>query len=145
MTKLNRPTLLLRGCSRAVEAVTLFFILANLGTAAAASVRVQGDVAAVRIEASQAPVRDVLDGLAANFGIRYRSSIALDDVRSGTYSGSLRQVLSRVLDGYNFVTAGAGSALQIIILGKPGGDAVPAAVQPVGAVKNPATDWRPRR
>jgi hypothetical protein len=145
MIGLNRPTLLLRGCGWAVEPAALCLVLASLGSAAAAGVRVQGDAAAVRIEASQAQVREVLDGLVANFGIGYRSSIALNDTRSGTYSGSLRQVLARVLDGYNFVIGGADAKLQIIVLGKEGDTAIPAVVPAMAPAKNPAADWRPRR
>jgi hypothetical protein len=149
MIGLNRPALLLRGCSWAVEVAALCLVLASLGSPAAAGVRVQGDVAAVRIDASQAQVREVLDGLVVSFGIGYRSSIALNDTRSGTYSGSLRQVLARVLDGYNFVIGGADSKLQVIVLGREGDNAIPAAtsamVPAMAPAKNPAADWRPRR
>jgi hypothetical protein len=144
MTGLNRPTLLLRG-RWAVEVVVVFIILANLSTVAAATVRVQGNTTAVQIEANQAQVKDVLAALATNFDIQYRSSSDLDDVRNGTYSGSLREVLSRVLDGYNFVFEMSGSKLEIIVLGRRGDHAIPGVVPTIGAAINPATDWRPRR
>lgn len=119
-------------------------MLISFGTVTAAGVRVQGSVAAVRIEASEARVKEVLAALVPDFHIRYRTSIALDEIRSGTYSGSLRQVLARVLDGYNFVIGGADSKLQIIVLGKEGDSAIPAVVPAMSAAKNPAADWRPR-
>lgn len=143
-TGLNRPGLLLRSRSWAVEAVTVFLILANFNIVAAkAAVRVQGVVASVRIEASQAQVKDVLVALVTRFDIRYRSSIPLDDVCNGTFSGSLRQVLFRVLDGYDFIIERADSKLEIIVVGKRGDHAIPAVVPSLGAAKNRATDWRP--
>jgi hypothetical protein len=88
--------------------------------------RVQGDPKAVRVDARQTTIADVLGGLAAAFNIRYRSSIALNDVRNGTYSGPLRQVISRVLDGYNYVIKYEDSKLNIIVVGKVGEQATAA-------------------
>jgi hypothetical protein len=92
--------------------------------------RVQGDPKAVRVDARQTTIADVLSGLASAFNIRYRSSIALNDVRNGTYSGPLRQVISRVLDGYNYVIKYEDSKLNIIVVGKVGEQ---AAVAPQAA------------
>jgi hypothetical protein len=88
--------------------------------------RVQGDPKAVRVDTRQSTIADVLGALAAAFNIRYRSSIALNDVRNGTYSGPLRQVISRVLDGYNYVIKYEDSKLNIIVVGKVGEQAAPA-------------------
>jgi hypothetical protein len=111
--------------------------------------RVQGDPKAVRVDARQTTIADVLGGLATAFDIRYRSSIALNEARTGTYSGPLRQVISRVLDGYNYVIQYRDSKLNIIIVGKVGeqaaaapqaaappqaGDPPPAAAAPQTAV-----------
>jgi hypothetical protein len=98
--------------------------------------RVQGDPKAVRVDARQTTIADVLSGLASAFNIRYRSSIVLNDVRTGTYSGSLRQVISRVLDGYNYVIKYEDSKLNIIVVGKVGEQAAaapPAATAPQAA------------
>jgi hypothetical protein len=92
--------------------------------------RVQGDPKAVRVDARQTTIADVLAGLATAFNIRYRSSIALNDVRNGTYSGPLRQVISRVLDGYNYVIKYEDSKLNIIVVGKVGEAAPQTAAAP---------------
>jgi hypothetical protein len=63
------------------------------------SLRVEGNPNAVRVSARRTTIADVLFRLESAFNIRYRSSIALDQVVNGTYSGSLRYVISRVLDG----------------------------------------------
>jgi hypothetical protein len=96
------------------------------------SVRVQGDPAAFRIEAHQTTIANVLFALATAFNIRYHASIALDQVLNGTYSGSLRYVISRVLDGYNYVIEYENSKLNVIILGKVGEQAVAAPPSDVG-------------
>jgi hypothetical protein len=106
--------------------------------------RVQGDPKAVRVDARQTTIADVLSGLASAFNIRYRSSIVLNDVRNGTYSGSLRQVISRVLDGYNYVIQYEDSKLNIIVVGKVGEQA-PAAPQAAAAAPQTAVPTKRRR
>jgi hypothetical protein len=85
-----------------------------------ASLRVQGDAAAMRLEARQVRIKAVLAALAAALNFSCRFPIALDDVINGTYSGSLRQVLSRVLEGYDYAIRHDSSKLEVIIIGKSG-------------------------
>jgi hypothetical protein len=92
------------------------------------SVRVQLDAAAVRVEAHQTTIASVLSALAGAFNIRYRASIALDEVLNGTYAGSLGHVISRVLNGYNYVIKYESSQLDVIILGKRGERVVTATL-----------------
>ena len=92
------------------------------------AVRVRGDMAAVRIDARRTTIADVLAALNAAFDISYRSSIALDEEITGTYAGSLRRVISRVLDGYNYVIKQDDAKLAVIILGRRGERAVPVAL-----------------
>jgi hypothetical protein len=94
------------------------------------SVRVRGDMAAVRIDARRTTIADVLSALNAAFGVSYRSSIVLDEEINGIYAGSLRRVISRVLDGYNYVIEQDDAKLAVIILGRRGERAVPV-VMPV--------------
>jgi hypothetical protein len=92
------------------------------------SVRVRGDMAAVRLDARRTTIADVLSALNAAFDISYRSAIALDEEINGTYAGSLRRVISRVLDGYNYVIKQDDAKLDVIILGRRGERAVPVAM-----------------
>ena len=87
---------------------------------AGGSVRVQGDASAVRVEARQTTIANVLFALATAFNIRYRSSMALDEVLDVTYAGSLTYVISRVLDGYSYVIRYDNSELNVMILAKRG-------------------------
>jgi hypothetical protein len=92
------------------------------------SVRVRGDMAAVRLDARRTTIADVLSALNAAFDISYRSAIVLDEEINGTYAGSLRRVISRVLDGYNYVIKQGDAKLDVIILGRRGERAVPVAM-----------------
>ncbi|MGA8497762.1 MAG: hypothetical protein WB764_19900 [Xanthobacteraceae bacterium] len=92
------------------------------------SIRVRGDMAAVRLDARRTTIADVLAALNAAFAMSYRSSIALDEEINGTYAGSLRRVISRVLDGYNYVIKQDDAKLDVIILGRRGERAVPVAM-----------------
>jgi hypothetical protein len=110
---------------------------ASISNVSGASVRVRGDAAAVRLDARRTTIAGVLSALNATFDMSYRSAIVLDEEINGTYAGSLRRVISRVLDGYNYVLKQDGSKLDVIILGKRGERAVPVAV--------PVDPFRPLR
>jgi hypothetical protein len=92
------------------------------------AVRVRGDITAVRIDARRTTIADVLAALNAAFDMSYRSSIVLDVEINGTYAGSLRRVISRVLDGYNYVIKQDDAKLAVIIFGRRGERAVPVAM-----------------
>jgi hypothetical protein len=91
-----------------------------------ASLYVHGDAAALRLDVRQTTITGVLSALGAAFNIRYRSSIALDEVLNGTYTGSLGRVVSQVLDGHNYVIKQEKTELTVLIFGKAGEQAVAA-------------------
>jgi hypothetical protein len=90
------------------------------------SLHLRGGPAAVQLDVRRTTITDVLSALAATYKISYSSSIALDAVLDGTYGGSLGQVISRVLDGYNYVIRQDNSDLDVFIFEKSGEQAVPA-------------------
>jgi hypothetical protein len=94
--------------------------------AMAGSLRVHGDAEAVQLDVRHATIADVLSALAANFNISYRSSGALNEELNGRYAGSLGQVLSRVLDGYNYLIKRENSKFSIVIFERGGEQAVAA-------------------
>jgi len=88
---------------------------------ASAEVSIRGHKALVHLEAGNAPISEVLSALEAVFAIRYRTSVPLDQAISGSYSGPLRRVLSRVLDGFNYYVADtADGRIEITVIGRPG-------------------------
>jgi hypothetical protein len=94
------------------------------------AIRIQGTAAAMRLDTRRATIADVFAALNKTFGVSYNSWIVLDADVNGTYSGSLRRVIARLLDGYNYVIKQDNGQLDVIILDKRGAQAVPAALLP---------------
>ena len=89
--------------------------------AASAEVRVvESGSGGVTIDARSATVREVLEALSESRTIRFTASDALSQVITGTYSGPLPRVLSRILDGYDHVIQSTASGMRINILGAVG-------------------------
>jgi hypothetical protein len=89
----------------------------------------QGSPARVHLEVHLTTIDAVLSALRAAYHISYGSSVALDETRDGTYAGSLRRVISRLLDGYDYVIKQQNTALEVDIFGKNGAQAVPAPIR----------------
>jgi hypothetical protein len=107
-------------------------------------VDVHGTLAAVRVDAQQARLPEVLSALSTTLGIRYDSFIALDEVIiAGNYSGTLEDVLMRLLTGLNYVIKTGDGAVEIIIVGRSGQPPPPIAREPaLPDNTNPAAQWR---
>ena len=61
------------------------------------------------------------------FALRYRGTTGSDGV-TATFDGSLRYVVGRVLDGYNYFIETRGDGLEVVVLGAASSHAVPAPV-----------------
>src|SRR5215470_7026790 len=106
--------------------VLAFVFMCSLLTIARAEVHVEGNPAGVRVTTSRDTISDVLSALAATFNAQYRTAIPLDTAADATYSGSFRQVISRLLDGYNYVIkADDSKTTEIVVLGKRGEVTIP--------------------
>jgi len=94
-------------------AAIAFGLLCALAGPARAELRIEGDEAALRVIADDAPVMDVLAALKAKFRLRYR---AIESGRhiSGTISGTLHRVVVRLLDGHDFVVQRAADGVEIV-------------------------------
>jgi hypothetical protein len=112
-------------------------------------VSVEGTAAALRVKAQQASLTEVLGALEARLGVRHSALIALDDVTvGGTYSGTLEDVLRRLLAGFNYVIKTQEAMVEVVIVGRPGDAPQPSVDKPPAppANANPAAQWRaPRR
>ena len=106
-------------------------LVCSLPRIAGAEVYVEGSPAAVRVTTSRDTISDVLSALAATFNVQHRTTIPLDAVADATYSGSLRQVISRLLDGYNYMNkTDASKATEVIVFGKRGEVVTPPKAAP---------------
>ncbi len=96
-----------------------------------ASLQLQGDPAAVRLETRRTSLASVLAALGAAYHMSIRSAVMLDELRDGTYTGSLRYVIARLLDGYNYVIEENHATLDVFVVGKSDGKAIPAPTMAV--------------
>ena len=109
-------------------ALAVLSVAVTLGASAScvrAEVSIHRDKAVVHLEASKAPLSEVLSALESAFPIRHRTSVPLDQSISGTYQGSVRHVLSRLLGGFNYYIADtAEGGIEVTVVGRPGAAAV---------------------
>ncbi len=110
-------------------AILLGAALAIAPTPVLAEMQVRGSPDAVRIEARDAPVEEILAALSRAFGMHYQLSTNLDKRLTGTYVGSLRRVVTRILDGYNFILKTDNGSIVVTVLGTPSA----AAAAPVSS------------
>jgi hypothetical protein len=135
------PIWLLLGIS-AIEAPTI----------ARAEVHVEGPASAVRVTTDKEAIPGVLSAFEAPFKLRHRTSVPLDGTVSSVYSGPLKHVISRLLDGYDYVIAHDQGTIDLVIWGKRGEAATPVqkpvtapgpqAVSGPGRVRDAAVDAR---
>jgi hypothetical protein len=107
----------------------MFLAAALTAAGASAEVRVSeaGD-GRLTIEAHDATVRQVLDALRATRPLHVRTSDALARTVTGTYSGSLPRVLSRLLDGYDHVVHSTAAGIELDVFGPGNGVRAQATV-----------------
>ena len=84
-----------------------------------AEIQVSGSADAITVEARDTPVEDILAALSRAFDMDYRSSIDLDKRLYGTYVGPLSQVVTRILQGYNFVLKNNNGSISVAVVGTP--------------------------
>jgi hypothetical protein len=99
-----------------LAALAIWIAFLSLCQSAGAEVSISGTPGAVRIEARQASIDEVLRALQTSFKLRYSASGAIGGLISGTYSGSLPSVIARILDGHNYVMHGSADDLQVLLL-----------------------------
>jgi hypothetical protein len=106
---------------RTLAAVTLAAALASAQTPALAGAKVGGNPEAVTLDAQNIPIVEILAALGHDFNVHYHSSVDLNRQISGTYEGSVRQVVSRILEGYNFVVKSGPGGIEVTVFGTPDG------------------------
>jgi len=116
--------------------------MCGVATAAGAKVQVEGSAAAVRVTTSQDAISDVLSAFGAAFNVRYRTSIPLDATANAVYSGSLGQVISRLLEGYNYVIKSDRDTIEIAVLGRRGEVTIPPPAAKAAPAKGIVAQWR---
>ena len=111
-------------------------LLACSSVAAQAQIRVDGPADAVRIDVVNAPLHDVLGALQTRFGLRYRSNVALDTVRTAKFHAPLSRVIARLLEGYDFVSTVTPEGIDVLIL--PQSEAANIVIPSIVSARAPA-------
>ena len=138
ITAIQRSTKRQRRCSFGLWAA----VVTSLATSARAEVHVEGSAAAVRITTSQDAISDVLAAVAKTFNAQYRTAIPLDAAANATYSGSFGQVISSLLDGYNYVIKHEQETTEIVVVGKRGAVAIVPPKPKAPPDKSIVSQWR---
>ena len=94
-------------------AATVLGLAISAGRPASAEVTISGTPDAVRIEASNATLEEVLSGLRERFDLTYQSAARLDRRIDGKYAGQLSGVVKRLLGAYDFVLKHENEALSL--------------------------------
>ena len=109
---------------------------------AAADVRVDGNLHALKLSASGDSLAEVLSRFDTAFAVKCRSAVPLQAEIRGSYAGSLSQVVARLLDGYNYVIRNDRELTEIIVLGRAGEAAVVPKARLAAPAKSIASRWR---
>ncbi len=102
-----------------------------------AEVRVEGNRDEMHVRVENDIVGHVLEVLGQNVSLRYRCAAPLNKVIGGRFSGSLEQVLPRVLAGYDFVVRYNPQGAELLVVGESGAAPIPPA--PIEASPRPQT------
>src|SRR5580704_15042215 len=84
---------------------------------AMAAAQVSGSPQNVSVDAQNSSLKDILSALGKQFNIHYQSTANLDKQLSGTYEGTLRRVVARLLEGYNFIITSNQDMIEVTVLG----------------------------
>ena len=104
--------------------------LALAPVAALGAAQVSGTQEAVSVDAQNSSIKEILATLRQKFNVHVQSTANLEKQITGTYEGSLRQVLARLLEGYNFVLRTREGQMVVTVFGSgaPSGETAPATM-----------------
>jgi hypothetical protein len=91
-----------------------------LGTVGSrAELRITGNRDSISIEARNAPLQQILETLRKSFQVEYQPVAGLERAITGTYSGSLHRVLTRLLVGHDYIIRSSAQGMEIVMVGNP--------------------------
>lgn len=94
---------------------------------ARAEVYISGSKDAMVLNAKNASLREIADAFGSAFKTKIELSLQTDRTITGTYSGSIRAVLLRLLEGNNYVARISADQMSIVVDG-PGMKKAPLGV-----------------
>ena len=129
-----------RRARHGVAAAAFAVALVITATTACAKVKIEGGREALRVAAENVTVADVLAALAAAYPIRTDATAPLDTPARERLAGSLTQVLSALLDGYDYAIWTERDWTRVIVSGRSGERAIVRPPPP--PVPNITQKWR---
>ena len=100
-------------------AITVPLLVAAHAAPARAEVRIEGTASNVHVDARDASTAAILAALAQRFNLRVSGTVR-DRRISADYDGSLRHVIARLLDGYNYVIRTGSDGLEVTVVDASG-------------------------
>jgi len=128
-----------RGCG--IVIVLLFWDVAVLSAAKCQTdVTVASNHESLLLVVNNDTVDHVLETLDKKTNSRYHSAKPLNKIVNGTFSGPLWQVLSRILDGFNYALVNKPAGAEIFVYGPSNSHAVEAPLVTPTLVRNGTTE-----
>jgi hypothetical protein len=133
-----------------VASIAICCAIGGLGiTPAVAETKIEGQADDLQVHADNAPIKEIFEALSARFNLTYNFAPSTGRILSGLYSGSLKQVVARVLDGNDYVLGVVDDHIRIIVLNASNAEA-PSAQSVASNEKQvvaqlPASPTSPRR
>jgi hypothetical protein len=109
----------------------------------AGSVQIEGHADHLQVRLENAPIAKVLAELGRRFGLTYGRVPSINRQLTGRYSGALKQVLARVLDGTDYIVEFSDQSVKVVFLGVSGPPAR-AGSQPATPVAQNPTPTTPQ-
>jgi hypothetical protein len=113
---MNGPTFM-EFCRRCGFGAMVATALAMAPAQVWAGAKVSGSTEAVTVEAQDSSIQEILALLSRDFHLQYQAPSDLNGRVTGTYKGSLPQVVRRLLDGRNFVVESNPGGLAVTVFG----------------------------
>jgi hypothetical protein len=89
-------------------------------SSASAATDIQGTPDDLRLDVDNATLSEVLDALSSRFQISYKLRSHNPRILTGHYSGTLRETVTRLLDGNDYFLELSDKGLEVIVLGASG-------------------------
>jgi hypothetical protein len=99
----------------------------------AAEVRLSGTQERVVLQTQDATMPEILAALRSAFGVEVKLKGATARKFTGVYTGPLRQVLSRLLTGEDYILRSGSEGMSILLIGRSAADNAAAPSSPVAA------------
>ena len=111
--------------------MTILILLCQQSGRGVAEVRLSGTQDRVVLETNSAPISEIVTAMRTAFGIEVALSGTTPKKFTGTYSGPIRQIFSRLLAGEDYILHTTSDGMIIVLLGNGVSDtAARAALQP---------------